>query len=241
LQTIAGYDPEDPYSASVPVDDYLANLESGVKGWHVAFASGDYFSDAKVVDSAVMAAFHTVASAFEQLGAHVDLTSQWNLSDMCRSAALANGLMVTSDAAVFHKERLEVNPQGFGQDVLTRLQQGATCTMTDYIKARHSQVLLRRKFELFFQEYDLLLTPTTPITAPLRGSADAVERARLLTRFTAPFNLVGLPAISLPCGVDNQGMPIGIQLIARSWAEASLLRAANAFQNATHWHQLTPM
>ena len=70
-----------------------------------------------------------------------------------------------------------------------------------------------------------------PIPAPVRGSADAVERANLLTRFTAPFNLTGLPALSVPCGLTKEGLPIGLQLVARPWAEARLLRAGWAFEN----------
>jgi len=240
LQAVAGHDPDDPYSPAVPVDDYLRDLESGIHGWRVALAIGHYFTDPEVVESAVTDALQAVTRVFEQLGAHVDEALPWDLSSLSRSAAQANGLMTTSDAAAFHKQRLQEHPQGFGTDVLTRLQQGANYTTTEYSLARHTQVSLRRQFEKFFQEYDLLLTPTTPVTAPLRGRADAVERVRLLTRFTAPFNLVGLPAISLPCGLSKQGLPIGVQIIARSWAEASLLRAAHAFQQATTWHLLSP-
>jgi aspartyl-tRNA(Asn)/glutamyl-tRNA(Gln) amidotransferase subunit A len=147
-----------------------------------------------------------------------------------REAAMANGLMTTSDAAAFHHQRLAENPQGFGADVLKRLQAGAAFTSTEYALARRMQTLLRCQFIEFFQEYDLLVTPTTPIAATRRGSADAVERARLLTRFTAPFNLTGLPALSVPCGWTADHMPIGLQLVSKPWAEAKLLQAGELYE-----------
>ena len=143
---------------------------------------------------------------------------------------MANGLMTPSDAAAFHHQRLSENPQGFGLDVLKRLQAGAAYTSTEYSLARRMQTILRCQFNEFFNEFDLLLTPTTPITAPVRGSADAVERARLLTRFTAPFNLTGLPALSIPCGWSGEKMPIGLQIVSKPWAEAKLIRAGELFE-----------
>ena len=110
---------------------------------------------------------------------------------------------------------------------------------TEDILARGAQPVMHRQFERFFENYDILLTPTTPISAPLRGG-DAVDRARLLTRFTAPFNLTGLPALSLPCGFTSQGLPIGLQIVSRPWAEAEVLRAAFAYEQATEWHLRKP-
>jgi aspartyl-tRNA(Asn)/glutamyl-tRNA(Gln) amidotransferase subunit A len=138
--------------------------------------------------------------------------------------------MTPSDAAAFHHQRLAENPQGFGQDVLKRLQSGAAHTSMEYSLARRMQTILRCQFNEFFNEFDLLLTPTTPITAPMRGSADAVERARLLTRFTAPFNLTGLPALSVPCGWSSEKLPIGLQIIGKAWAEAKVLLAGRLFE-----------
>jgi aspartyl-tRNA(Asn)/glutamyl-tRNA(Gln) amidotransferase subunit A len=94
------------------------------------------------------------------------------------------------------------------------------------------QTILRRQFCDFFSEFDLLLTPTTPISAPVRGSEDAVERARLLTRFTAPFNLTGLPALSVPCGWTSEKMPIGLQIVSKPWAEAKVLLAGELYEHS---------
>ena len=148
--------------------------------------------------------------------------------------------MTTSDAATFHQERLESSPEYFGEDVLRRLTAGAAFTSTEYIRARRTQTLLRRLHNLFFDDYDILLTPTTPIAAPPVEGQDAVEQAPRLTRFTAPFNLTGFPALSVPCGFVEAGLPIGLQIVACPWAEASVLRAGYAYEKATEWHKRRP-
>jgi aspartyl-tRNA(Asn)/glutamyl-tRNA(Gln) amidotransferase subunit A len=228
LQAVAGYDPQDAWSIDKPVGDYLCLPEEGIKGWRVALAANDYFTDSEIVDAEVRTAVIQAAQMFEDLGANVEQVPFPN----AREAAMANGLMTPSDAAAFHHQRLAENPQGFGADVLKRLQIGAAYSSTEYIQARRMQTILSCQFDEFFNEYDLLLTPTTPITAPERGSADPFDRPRLLTRFTAPFNLTGLPALSLPCGWSNQGIPIGLQLVGKRWAEIKILTAGRLYEKA---------
>jgi aspartyl-tRNA(Asn)/glutamyl-tRNA(Gln) amidotransferase subunit A len=233
LQITAGYDPEDPYSVNAPVDDYLEEIELGVEGWRIVLANDKFFSQA---DPEVLQAVQTAASIFEQLGAHVEGREVPGGYE----AAKANGLMVPSDAAAYHRQRLEERPQDFGEDVLRRLRTGAAYSSGEYILARRTQSVIRRQYERYFEQVDVLLTPTTPVCAPPIEGPDAVEQARRLTRFTAPFNLTGLPAISLPCGFTQDGLPIGLQMIAAQWAEKKLLRAAFAYQQATSWHAQRP-
>jgi aspartyl-tRNA(Asn)/glutamyl-tRNA(Gln) amidotransferase subunit A len=233
LQATAGYDPEDPSSIDVPVPDYQETLEQGVRGWRIALASDEFFGWA---DGEVLSAVQEAAQTFAALGAQVEERPFPN----GREAARANGLMVTSDAAAFHRERLENHPEDFGADVLQRLQSGAAFTSTEYVQARRTQSELRRQFERFFGSCDLLLTPATPVTAPPIEGPDAVEQARTLTRFTSPFNLTGLPALSLPCGFDSEGLPFGLQIVGPPWSEAAVLRAAHAYEGATGWHRRKP-
>jgi aspartyl-tRNA(Asn)/glutamyl-tRNA(Gln) amidotransferase subunit A len=232
LQAIAGYDPLDPASFNTPVDDYLDRLGDGVRNWKIGLASGEYFSEG---EPDVLEAAQVAGRLFESLGVKV---REVDLPE-ARQAAANNVLLVQSDAAAFHQERLKAQPELFGSDVLKRLQTGAAFTSTEYALARRAQAELRRRFESLFQEIDILLTPTTPITAPAAG-ADAIERARLLTRYTAPFNLTGLPAVSIPCGFSKEGLPIGLQLVAAPWAEARLLCAAYAFEQAAGWYKKQP-
>jgi aspartyl-tRNA(Asn)/glutamyl-tRNA(Gln) amidotransferase subunit A len=233
LQAIAGYDPLDPYSINIPVPDFVRHIDGDVRGWRVALAQDDFFNKA---NEEVLAAVRQAAESFEGLGAQV---SEVEFSG-AYEAARANGLMTPSDAAAFYKDQLQDRPQDFGEDVRQRLQTGAVTTSTQYVLARRSQTVLRRQFEGFFDKFDVLLTPTTPVPAPTLEGPNAVEQARLLTRFTAPFNLTGLPALSLPCGFTLDGLPIGLQIIGRPWAESKILNAGFAYERATEWHKRKP-
>jgi aspartyl-tRNA(Asn)/glutamyl-tRNA(Gln) amidotransferase subunit A len=233
FQVIAGYDPEDPGSEDMGVPDYGVQLMGGVRGWRIAHAEDDFFTRA---DEQVKAAVDEAAGVLASLGAQIEKVA----FPGGQEAAKNNGLMVTSDAAAFHRDRLAQEAEKFGSDVRQRLETGAAYTSSEYILARRSQVELRRKFSDFFREYDLLLTAATPIAAPPLEGPDAVQQAATLTRFTAPFNFTGLPAISLPCGFTDEGLPIGLQMVTRPWGEVSLLRAAQAYESATEWHMKHP-
>ena len=233
LQIVAGYDPGDPASVDTPVPDYLVQLDGNVRGWRVALAEDSFFTKA---DAEITSAVLEAAEVFASLGAQVtplEFPSAYE-------AARDNGLLVTSDAAAFHKDRRTEQPEKFGEDICQRLEMGAAFSSSEYSLARRNQAFLRRKFELFFSEYDLLLTATTPIPAPPLEGPDAVDQAHTLTRFTAPFNMTGLPAISLPCGFTDQGLPVGLQIVTRPWGETALLRAAQAYESATDWHKRRP-
>lgn len=233
LQVLAGYDPDDPYSVDVPVDDYLSGIEAGVKGMRLALAGGEYFEQ---THPAVQAAVEGATRDLVSLGAVVEVVEVPGLF----SAALANGMMTAADAAAFHHERLLERPDDFGADVLRRLRGGEDIPQYDYILARRTQTLMRRQLTLFFERFDGLLLPTTPVTAPPIEGPDAVELARLLTRYTAPFNLTGLPALSLPCGFDDGGLPIGLQVVGPAWGEKKVLQIGHAYEQVHHWDRTQP-
>jgi aspartyl-tRNA(Asn)/glutamyl-tRNA(Gln) amidotransferase subunit A len=227
LQVIAGYDADDPSSINVKVNDYLGQIDDPIKGKRIAWAVGAYIEGS---DAEVLSAVNEAANIFMSLGANVEKVEMVFLSD----AALANGLMTQSDGAAYHRERLTQHPDWFGADVRQRLEAGRATTSTEYSLARHTQTEMKHRLAKLFEEYDFILLPTTPITAPFIEGNDAVEQARRLTRFTAPFNLTGLPAISIPCGFDKQGLPIGLQIVSRSWNEAGVLQAARAYERETN-------
>jgi aspartyl-tRNA(Asn)/glutamyl-tRNA(Gln) amidotransferase subunit A len=233
LQVLAGYDPHDPASLDVPVDDYLVHLDEGVKGWRVALGAGEYV-DAS--DSEVRVGLQSAAQSFNNLGAQIELVDLSWIADL----AQANTRMTRADAAAFHRERLAAHPDWFGADVLQRLQEGAALTSTGYALARRIQSEGRRHFEMFFDKYDILLLPTTPIPAPPIEGTDAIAAALQLTRFTSPFNLTGLPALSLPCGFSGSGLPLGLQIVSKHWGEARLLQAGHIFEQASGWYLHRP-
>lgn len=226
LQVLAGYDELDPGCANQPVDDYLAHIDEGVRGWKIAFAVGEFI---EATEPEVLASVRAAAELFQSLGAQVEeVDVKW-----LREAALANSLMTQADGAAFHRERLKEHPELFGEDIRQRLEMGAGYSSSEYALARRKQAETRRLAEVFFQSYDALLLPSTPITAPHIEGNDALEQARRLTRFTAPFNLTGLPALSMPCGFSSAGLPIGLQIVGGHWQEAKVLRAAQAYEKET--------
>jgi aspartyl-tRNA(Asn)/glutamyl-tRNA(Gln) amidotransferase subunit A len=233
LQVLAGFDPHDPASMDVPVDDYLAHLEDGVKGTRVAMGVGEYIETS---DPEVLVAIDAAARVFKDLGSQAEKVDLSWIADL----AQANTRMTQADAAAFHRERLAAHPDWFGEDVLLRLQSGAALTSSEYSLARRTQVEGHRRFEMFFTKYDLLLLPTTPVPAPSIEGTGAIEAARRLTRLTSPFSLAGLPALSVPCGFTGSGLPVGLQIVSKHWGEAKVLQAAYAFEQATAWHLLRP-
>jgi aspartyl-tRNA(Asn)/glutamyl-tRNA(Gln) amidotransferase subunit A len=233
LQVMAGYDPEDPASVNMAGDDYLKDIEGGVRGWRVAVAGGDYF---EALDADVAEAFEEAVGIFPELGAEVMRVDLAYL----REAASANGVMIGADAAAFHRDRLETNPEGFGADVRQRLEIGKKRTGPEYALARRVQSEMIRRMDSLFAEYDILLTPTVPVAAPVIEGADALAQAGRLTRFTAPFNLTGLPALSLPCGFTRERLPVGLQIVSGRWSEAKVLRAGKAYESQTKWHEERP-
>ena len=233
LAAMAGFDPHDPASADIPVEDYLAHLEDGVRGWRVALAAGEYV---EASDPQVLAGVAEAAQVIKDLGAQVEKVDMSWLADL----ALANGRMAQADGAAFHRERLAERPDWFGADVRQRLEIGAALTSSEYALARRTQVEGRRRFEMFFEKFDILLLPTTPIPAPPIEGTHAIEAARQLTRFTAPLNLAGLPSLSVPCGFTGEKLPFGLQIIAKHWGESKALQAGHAFEQATEWHNCRP-
>lgn len=227
---IAGYDPQDVVTTPKAVGDPIARLEAGVVGLHIALAQDDFFTQA---EDEIIQAVRAAAEVFRSLGAVVEEVQM----PAGLLAAQTNGLMVISDAAAVYEKELSERAHLFGEDVLQRLRNGAAVTVSQYVQARRTQTILQKQYREFFRRYDVLLTPTTPITAPPIEGRDSIEAARILTRFTAPFNLTGLPALSLPCGFDHKGLPIGLQLVGNQWREELILRAAYAYEQATNAHR----
>ena len=234
MQVISVYDPIDPASIRMLAGDYVSHLQDDIEGRNIALGVGEYMETS---DPEILEALRAAANIFaEQLGCRVhEVDVSW-----LREAALANKTMTQSDGAAVHRDRLKEHPDWFGEDIRRRLEEGARTTSTEYILARRTQTEIRKKCEQFFESYDLLILPTTPIAAPTIEGHDAVEQAGRLTRFTAPFNLAGLPALSLPCGFTKDGLPIGLQIVARAWADARVLNAGHAFEQATEWHKQFP-
>lgn len=234
LQVMGGYDSEDPASFKTLPGDFSSHMRDSIRDRKVALAVGTFIEE--VTHPEILAAVRKAADVLAEQGAIIE---EINV-DYLREGALANALMTQADGAAFHRERLKEHPDWFGADVRQRLETGAAFTSTEYALARRTQVEVRRRCDILFEEYDALILPTTPIAAPVLEGENAVERARLLTRLTAPFNITGLPALSVPCGFTTEGLPIGLQIASRAWNESGVLRIGYAYQEATEWHKMKP-
>jgi aspartyl-tRNA(Asn)/glutamyl-tRNA(Gln) amidotransferase subunit A len=233
LQVMGGYDELDPTSVKTLPGDYSSHLKDNMRERKVGFAVGSYVEES---DPEVLDAVRQAAQVLTEQGV---LISEVNM-DFLREGASANALMTQADGAAFHRERLKEHPDWFGADVRLRLETGAAFTSSEYSLARRTQAEVKRRCEILLNLYDVIILPTTPITAPVLEGEDALERARQLTRFTAPFNLTGLPALSVPCGYTKEGLPIGLQIVSRAWNESGVLRTGFAYQQATDWHTRRP-
>jgi len=232
LGQLAGYDPADPTCVDVPVDDYLGALDAGAKDLRVLVPTNHFFD---AVDPEVEAAVRDAARTFVTLGARVEERALPHAELLVAQRAI-----IQSDAAAYHRDHVRERAADIGADVLERLRLGDSVSGVDLARARRDRDVVRRAWSELLREQDVILTPTTRIAAPPREGQDAVAAAQRLTANTGPFNLTGLPALSIPCGFTRAGLPIGLQLAAGPWREAVLLRAAQAYEAATDWHEKHP-
>ncbi|MCH8345482.1 MAG: Asp-tRNA(Asn)/Glu-tRNA(Gln) amidotransferase subunit GatA [Chloroflexi bacterium] len=235
LKVIAGHDPHDETSSEEPVPDYTEALKDRrLKRLRIGVPQ-EYFFDN--VDDEVLKAIHAAILVLrDDLKAEV---SEVSLPHIAEAPAAVSAIMLP-EALAYHKRWLAERPQDYGEDVRARLEMGLLYPAVSYVQAQRFRSLIVEEWrQKVFDRVDLLAVPTTPVPAPSLDEND-LQTTLTLTRFTGPFNLTGLPAISIPCGFTNGGLPIGLQLVGRWWDEATVLRAAHAYQQATDWHTRAP-
>lgn len=230
---LAGHDGVDPLSENVPVEDALADLEGSVEGLRVAVPERFYQEDA---EPEVVGAVHAAADLLADLGAEVDAHDLPGAAD----AAECTTRTISAEALAIHRERLEERPGDFGEDVRARLELGRSISGADYAGLRQQARTWQRTVQRTFERFDVVLTPTTRIVAPRADEDAGLETTWRLTRLTYGWTLAGTPVLALPCGLGGAGMPVGMQLAAAPWQEATLLRLGHAYQRATDWHLRRP-
>jgi aspartyl-tRNA(Asn)/glutamyl-tRNA(Gln) amidotransferase subunit A len=232
-RVIAGYDPLDPMSVDRAIPGPARRPERALAGRRVALPTNYFFEDVHPgIDEAVRGA----ADRFAELGAAVSQIVIDGVEQAPRAMAVIRG----AEALALHRERLRKHPDWFGEDVLKRLELGAPTTGVDFALALQRMREWRASILRVFEEVDFIMTPTTPITAPPIESEEIADPADTLIRLTSPWSFAGLPGLSIPCGFDRAGMPIGLQLAAAPWRESDLVAAGSAYQAATDWHRRRP-
>ncbi len=232
LQVIAGYDPLDPSTVPVPVPDYSELLGTSLKGLKIGVPANYYFEP---VDPETEVAVRQAIAALAELGAEVREVS---LPSMKYAGALRIPGM--ADGLVAHEPHIDQHREDYGPTVLYRTLAGQFILGRDYSKAMKVQRIIKEEYAQVFQEVDLLATPSSPIAAwridqntvtvggqdyPVRGPGSGMT-----ARCTSPSNATGLPAMSIPCGFTQAGLPIGLQLIGRPFEEQVLLQVAHGYE-----------
>src|SRR5712692_1037918 len=258
LQAIAGHDPRDSTSVDTPVPDYQANLTRGVRGLKVGIPK-EYFVEGMqpAVETAVQKAMAELTGLGAQsvaislphteyaIAAYYIIATAEASSNLARYDGMKYGHRAAQTEGLVETYR-RTRAQGFGSEVKRRIMLGTYVLSAGYydayyLKAQKARTLIRQDFLKAFEDCDVIATPVAPTTAFRLGEKTADPLTMYLSDiFTIAVNLAGLPGLSVPCGFDENGMPISLQLIGKPFGEDTLLQAAYAYEQATPWHTRKP-
>ena len=250
LETIASYDKKDSTSMKREEYDFTSVLVRDVKGLRIGLPK-DYFGDG--LDSEVKAAIFKAAETFKRMGAIVEefdlglvqyaIPAYYIIASAEASANLErfDGVKYgyrTKEYGDLHSMYKKTRSEGFGSEVKRRIMLGSFVLSSGYydayyLKALKTKALIKQEFDKAFEKYDIILAPAAPTSAPLLGSSlqDPIKMY-LSDIYTISANLAGIPGLSIPCGKDNKGLPIGMQLLGGCFQEKTLLRAGFAYEKA---------
>ena len=239
LNAAAGYDPKDPVSVNVPVPDYTRALTGDIRGLRVGVPK-EYFE--VPIDPQVEQATRKAIDMLGELGATVTEVS-WPMYH--QTMAIATTIQIV-EATTYHRDLVRTRGSELYPPVRLLLEAGFFISGPEYLQAQRARTLFDRQTRDLFDTVDILAGPMQPITAHRIGAnevqvGDTVMGSRAaLTQYTRPFNLNGFPAMSIPCGFSEDGLPTGLQLAGRPFDEETVLKAAHAYEQATEWHKRRP-
>ena len=237
IQAIAGYDPKDRYSWNVPVPDYRQALTGDIQGIKLGVVQERM--DSPNLDPEVR---DTVAKAISALG-ELGASSQDVSIPLAPNAGAPTMSILSVEWSNLHRPLFEPNIDELDHNNKIRFLTGSVIPAQFYYKAQKIRAVLRQQILDALEQVDVLVLPTGPVTAPPVESVPGVQsKEHALTglagriSFTGPFNLAGTPALSVPCGFSSSGMPMGLQIVGRPFAEETVLRVAHAYEQTTEWH-----
>jgi aspartyl-tRNA(Asn)/glutamyl-tRNA(Gln) amidotransferase subunit A len=229
LNVLAGFDARDDSCSRRPLEPYLPSQPISIQGLRIGLPENFYFER---VSPAIAEAVSRAARLAEQGGAVV---VPLRVPDIAQLNTIGRIILLSEASATM--ERYLHRREDFGPDVLALLDQGRLLPATDYINAQRVRRVLQQGFQAVWKQVDCLITPTTPASAPKIGQStidlDGEEDVRIAsTRLARGINVLGLPALSLPCGFDEEGMPLGLQIIGPCFQEALMLKVGAALEGA---------
>ena len=239
MNSIAGHDPRDVASANLPVPDYTSALTGDIRGLRIG-APRQYFE--APLDPEVRQGVNAALEQLEAMGAEILEVDFPEFGD----AAAISTTMLMSEASAALRDVLAKDGDKLYEPVRYRLEAGLFISAADYLRAQQARAAFDRAARRLLDEVDLLAGPTEPVTAPpllqqrvLAGEQE-IGTVAALTQYTRPYNITGFPAISVPCGFSEEGLPMGLQLAGKPFDEETVLRAAHAYEQATEWHTRRP-
>ena len=239
MNVIAGHDPKDVASAKVDIPDYTSALTGDVKGLRIGIVK-EYFE--APLDPQVRKAVMDAISLLESMGAEIKEVSY----PMFNQSQAISSTVLMAEATAYHRDLLEKDGHQLYEPVRQRLEAGLFISAAEYLRAQQARSIFDQQGRRLLDEVDLLAGPTEPVTAPeilaskVMAGEQEVGVVGALTQYTRPYNINGFPAISVPCGFSDDGMPIGLQLAGRPFDELTVLRAAHAYEQANDWHTRRP-
>ena len=238
LGAIAGYDPKDAYSRDVPVPDYRRALNGEIKGLRIGAITELIHSE--IVDAEVRDAVIKAGSVMGELGATVEEVSL----PLTVHGGTISATLINVEAAMTYRDWIRDQLGGFGPANQIGLLTGSVMPAEAYYKAQKLRELVRREVLGALEKYDVLILPTSKSCAPLLDDDPPITSkemaAGLPPVMTRPFNLAGAPALSVNCGFNSQGLPIGLQIGGRPFDEETVLRVGHAYEQNTRWHTMRP-
>lgn len=239
MNVIAGHDPKDVASAKVDIPDYTSALTGDVKGLRIGIVK-EYFE--APLDPQVRKAVMDAISLLESMGAEIKEVSY----PMFNQSQAISSTVLMAEATAYHRDLLEKDGHQLYEPIRQRLEAGLFISAAEYLRAQQARSIFDQQGRRLLDEVDLLAGPTEPVTAPeilaskVMAGEQEVGVVGALTQYTRPYNINGFPAISVPCGFSDDGMPIGLQLAGRPFDELTVLRAAHAYEQANDWHTRRP-
>ena len=230
-QIISGFDPKDEFSDDHPLGEI--GLRKSLKGTRVGVPTNFFFDS---LQPEVEMLVRKAIGVMEELGAivfPVEIPGMAELTD-------ASAASLTAEAYFLHKDHLADCPNDLGADVKMRIEKGREITGADYVREQLTRARVRREMQELLSQVDVLVTPTTPLTAfPFEANqagSKAVDLRASSTLLLRGFNATGHPALSVCCGFTSEGLPAGLQIVSRLWDEATALHVGYAYEQATDWH-----
>jgi Asp-tRNA(Asn)/Glu-tRNA(Gln) amidotransferase A subunit family amidase len=232
LQAIAHYDSHDFYSQKFPPVYYPSALEEKCSTLRLGRPAEFW----KELDGEVEAA---AGAALAELGRLTAGVEEMEL------ALAGDRTLVRCEPFVYHQRHLPAHAQQYHPDTLRRIMSGADVTAMQYVEAHRDLLRRRREVLEVFEHVDLIVTPTMPVLAPSFAELEAApEQLRttelLMLRNTRPFNVYGLPTVSIPCGFSKSGLPVGLQISGTPGSECAVLALASAYEKLSGWQKRTP-